>query len=87
MIQREMFKLLAGWLETQHTFWLDSLFSKAHVTHRLIGWLDVVAQPPSQHVQFLLEEDDEDHKTHDLFCEMGELFTQDGEMTWKETAR
>jgi len=49
--------------------------------------LDVLAQPPSQHVQFLLEEDDEDHKTHDLFCEMGELFTQDGEMTWKETAR
>ncbi|XP_052813813.1 sodium bicarbonate cotransporter 3-like isoform X3 [Mya arenaria] len=46
------------------------------------------ATPPSQHVQFLLEEDDdEEHRTHDLFCELGELFTQDGEMQWKETAR
>ncbi|XP_053386313.1 electrogenic sodium bicarbonate cotransporter 1-like isoform X3 [Mercenaria mercenaria] len=47
------------------------------------------ATPPSQHVQFLLgeEEDDEEHRTHDLFCELGELFTHDGEMEWKETAR
>ena len=48
------------------------------------------APHPSQHIQFLLgeEDDDEEHKSHDLFCEMGELFTQDdGEMEWKETAR
>jgi hypothetical protein len=40
-------------------------------------------------VQFLLgeEEDDEEHRTHDLFCELGELFAHDGEMEWKETAR
>lgn len=49
----------------------------------------ILATPPSQHVQFLLGEDenDEEHKTHDLFCELGELFTHDGEMEWKETAR
>nr|BAU71498.1 putative sodium-driven chloride bicarbonate exchanger [Phreagena okutanii] len=47
------------------------------------------ATRPSQHVQFLLgeEEGDEEHRPHDLFCELGELFTHEGEMEWKETAR
>ncbi|KAJ8320799.1 hypothetical protein KUTeg_002386 [Tegillarca granosa] len=47
------------------------------------------ATPPSQRIQFLLgeDEDDDDHKTHDVFCEMEELFYKDDEMEWKETAR
>ncbi|XP_059143264.1 sodium bicarbonate cotransporter 3-like isoform X2 [Physella acuta] len=46
------------------------------------------AAPPSQRVQFLLgEEEDEDHRTHDIFCEMAELFPSGDEMEWKETAR
>ncbi|KAL8587703.1 hypothetical protein ACOMHN_020921 [Nucella lapillus] len=50
-----------------------------------------IAAPPSQRVQFLLgEEEDEDHKTHDVFCEMAELFpsAEDPNIKeWKETAR
>lgn len=48
-----------------------------------------IATPPSQRIQFLLgeDEDDDDHKTHDVFCEMEELFYKDDEMEWKETAR
>ncbi|CAL1544319.1 unnamed protein product [Lymnaea stagnalis] len=46
------------------------------------------AAPPSQRVQFLLgEEDDDDHRTHDIFCEMAELFPAGDEKEWKETAR
>ncbi|XP_076459053.1 electroneutral sodium bicarbonate exchanger 1-like isoform X2 [Babylonia areolata] len=49
------------------------------------------AAPPSQRVQFLLgEEEDEDHKTHDVFCEMAELFPSSEDPNikeWKETAR
>ena len=49
------------------------------------------AAPPSQRVHFLLgEEEDEDHKTHDVFCEMAELFPsiEDPNIReWKETAR
>lgn len=40
-------------------------------------------------IQFLLGEDDDDeHTSHDLFCELEELITVDGkEPQWKETAR
>ena len=40
-------------------------------------------------IQFLLGEDEDDeHVSHDLFCEMEELITVDGkEPQWKETAR
>lgn len=33
--------------------------------------------------------DDEEHQTHDIFCEMDELrqVGEDGRMEWKETAR
>ncbi|KAK3103933.1 hypothetical protein FSP39_023011 [Pinctada imbricata] len=45
--------------------------------------------PPSQRVQDLLgEEEDDEHRAHDLFCEMEELFYGPcGEMEWKESAR
>ncbi|XP_055959093.1 sodium bicarbonate cotransporter 3 isoform X3 [Patella vulgata] len=47
-----------------------------------------IATPPSQRVQFILgEEEDDDHRAHDLFCEMTELFTDGEKMEWKETAR
>ncbi|XP_061165434.1 sodium bicarbonate cotransporter 3-like [Saccostrea echinata] len=43
---------------------------------------------PAQRVQFLLGEDeDEEHKAHDLFCEMEELFYNGDQMEWKESAR
>ncbi|XP_052721833.1 sodium bicarbonate cotransporter 3-like isoform X2 [Crassostrea angulata] len=43
---------------------------------------------PAQRVQFLLgEEEDEEHKSHDLFCEMEELFYNGDKMEWKESAR
>nr|AAN75454.1 Na-dependent Cl/HCO3 exchanger [Doryteuthis pealeii] len=48
------------------------------------------ATPPSQRVQFLLgegDEADEEHRPHDIFCEMAELHYVDGEMEWKESAR
>ncbi|KAK6166260.1 hypothetical protein SNE40_023003 [Patella caerulea] len=46
------------------------------------------ATPPSQRVQFILgEEEDDEHRAHDLFCEMTELFTDGEKMEWKETAR
>ncbi|CAI9721653.1 sodium bicarbonate cotransporter 3-like isoform X1 [Octopus vulgaris] len=47
------------------------------------------ATPPSQRIQFLLGEDDEDeeHRAHDMFCEMAELHHVDGESEWKESAR
>jgi hypothetical protein len=40
-------------------------------------------------IQFLLGEDEDDeHVSHELFCEMEELITVDGkEPQWKETAR
>lgn len=45
------------------------------------------AVPPSARVQFLLGEEDEAHETHDIFCEMAELFPAGDEKEWKETAR
>ncbi len=49
------------------------------------------ATPPSQRVQFLLGQDDqdEDHMSHDIFCEMEELRAvgEEGDVEWKETAR
>ncbi|XP_064598184.1 electroneutral sodium bicarbonate exchanger 1-like isoform X3 [Liolophura sinensis] len=46
------------------------------------------ATPPSQRVQFLLgDEEDEEHRAHDIFCEMDELQGTGEEMEWKETAR
>jgi hypothetical protein len=51
------------------------------------------ATPPSQRVASILgreeDEDDEDHQTHEIFCEMEELRAagEDGEMEWRETAR
>jgi len=54
---------------------------------------NALAEPPSQRVAIILgrdeEDEDEDHQTHDIFCEMGELrpVGDDGEMQWKETAR
>ena len=46
-------------------------------------------KPPSERIQFLLgqEDVDEDHQTHDIFCEMGELRDMGDEYEWKETAR
>lgn len=50
-----------------------------------------VATPPSQRIQFILgakdEDEDEDHKTHDIFCEMEELRGVGDDREWKETAR
>lgn len=48
--------------------------------------------PPSQRVQFILGENDEDssgmHESHPLFSEMETLCTmENGELEWKETAR
>ncbi|XP_060067333.1 electroneutral sodium bicarbonate exchanger 1-like isoform X2 [Ylistrum balloti] len=50
---------------------------------------DLDATSPAQRVQFLLgEEEDEEHKAHDVFCEMAELLYKDGgDVEWKETAR
>ena len=51
----------------------------------------LAAIPPSQRVQFILgeEEDDGTHESHPLFSEMEELtFNQEaGETEWNETAR
>ncbi|CAG0893072.1 unnamed protein product [Darwinula stevensoni] len=44
--------------------------------------------PPSQRVQFILGEDEDDmHESHPLFSEMEELIQEGGEMEWRETAR
>ncbi|XP_052079267.1 sodium bicarbonate cotransporter 3-like isoform X1 [Mytilus californianus] len=45
--------------------------------------------PPRMRIQYLLGEDDDDeHTSHELFCELEELITVDGkEPQWKETAR
>ncbi|CAD5122593.1 DgyrCDS11005 [Dimorphilus gyrociliatus] len=45
--------------------------------------------PPAQKVQFIIGEnyEDEDHRPHDIFCEMDELRGVEGEREWKETAR
>ncbi|XP_069108204.1 sodium bicarbonate cotransporter 3-like [Argopecten irradians] len=50
---------------------------------------DLEATSPAQRVQFLLgEEEDDEHKAHDVFCEMAELLYKDGgDVEWKETAR
>lgn len=55
-------------------------------------WCHFVAvTPPSQRVQFILgEEDDDDgtHLSHPIFSEMETLTEMEGgEMEWKETAR
>lgn len=48
----------------------------------------VAVANPAQRVQFLLgEEEDEEHKSHDLFCEMEELFYNGDQIEWKESAR
>lgn len=51
----------------------------------------VPVTPPSQRVQFILGEDDDDdgsHLSHPLFSEMGTLTEMEGgELEWKETAR
>lgn len=53
-----------------------------------IPYMHPAAAPPSQRVQFLLgEEEDEEHKTHDVFCQMAELSPAGDEKEWKETAR
>ena len=45
----------------------------------------------AQRVQFILggTDDDVEHQSHKLFCEMEELRAvgEDGDMEWKETAR
>ena len=48
-----------------------------------------LATPPSQRVAFILgqEEEDDEHQSHDVFCEMEELRTDGEDMEWKETAR
>ncbi|XP_064646373.1 sodium bicarbonate cotransporter 3-like isoform X2 [Lineus longissimus] len=49
--------------------------------------------PPSQRVKFMLgqEDEDEEHKSHDIFCEMSQLTGDDGDdpedWEWMETAR
>lgn len=51
----------------------------------------VPVTPPSQRVQFILGEDDDDdgtHLSHPIFSEMETLTEMEGgEMEWKETAR
>lgn len=53
--------------------------------------LFVAVTPPSQRVQFILGEDDDDdgtHLSHPLFSEMETLTEMEGgELEWKETAR
>jgi len=51
--------------------------------------LNEIVTPPSQRVQFILgeEEDDGCHESHPLFSEMEELVHDGGEIEWKETAR
>ena len=47
-----------------------------------------VATPPSQRIQVLLgQDDDEEHQTHDVFCEMEVLRTEGDDYEWKEVAR
>ena len=51
---------------------------------------DLLADTPSQRVQFILgtEDDDEEHIPHDLFTELDELSFREGHVyEWKETAR
>lgn len=45
--------------------------------------------PPSQRVQFILGEMEEDdtHESHPLFSEMGELYCDGTDIEWRETAR
>ena len=56
----------------------------------------VATTPASERVQYILGNqgntdflDDEEHQSHDIFCEMDELRAvgDDGGMEWKETAR
>jgi len=50
----------------------------------------ITSTPPSTHVQLLLgecDEDDEEHQSHDIFCELGELRSGGEGVEWKETAR
>ena len=51
--------------------------------------LGFAAKPPSERIQFLLGQNDDDHQTHDVFCEMGVLRQEDStnEYEWKEAAR
>ncbi|XP_022327010.2 electroneutral sodium bicarbonate exchanger 1-like isoform X1 [Crassostrea virginica] len=69
---------------------------KRHKHRRVEGDKTQSSQPeifkdvanPAQRVQFLLgEEEDEEHKSHDLFCEMEELFYNGDQIEWKESAR
>jgi len=52
-----------------------------------------VDAPPGQRVASILgrdeDDDDEEHQSHEIFCEMEELrpVGDDGDMEWKETAR
>lgn len=75
--------LTAGCLVSWLVFW--------HVDFYIVWVIPIfhsAAAPPSQRVQFLLgEEEDEDHRTHDIFCEMAELFPAGDDKEWKETAR
>ena len=57
-------------------------------SHSHVGDVMLAGKPPSERIQFLLGmDDDEDHQTHDIFCEMGELRHEADEYEWKETAR
>ena len=53
--------------------------------------MKIAVTPPSQRVQFILGEEDNDDGTHDshpLFSEMETLCEMEGgELEWKETAR
>ncbi len=54
--------------------------------------LPFLATPPSERVKELLDagdDEDEEHASHDIFCEMEELRAvgDDGDVEWKETAR
>ena len=56
--------------------------------------LFVLATPPSERVQFILgkdDDDDDEHRVHDIFCEMSELVCNESDnpedWQWKECAR
>jgi len=55
--------------------------------------VSVATPPPSERVAQILGRDevdeDDDHHTHEIFCELEELRlpAEDGELEWRETAR
>ena len=73
-----------------------SITSQIYLDHVVYHFLCLASTPASERVQYILGNqgntdflDDEEHQSHDIFCEMDELrpVGDDGAMEWKETAR